>query len=674
MGIIQQKLVWFLGTVSIMVILMRLQLAHTVASKQAISKLKFGVGLIIMGTVIGICSRLILGGNQTKLMIFFYLENLLGYLLGWCLIIWGLVEWARGYFDLSGRPKRSSRLKLFSERLASSMIKEQNAEAILSETAKYLLLAINCQVLTLHKPARNSRLALAYQFGMGDLTEPCLLNPADGTLISITHKKNLAQSTKDVGELGKSGPLITSKGPIRSACGVPLGDALGVLTVYSIYEREYSREDLDIINLLVRAMSSPLKKEKAEQNHLNDIKYREILVQLSKAFDKNDAIDSSILRAARILHAAMPFSEMNLYISGNGPVVKFDFSIQPDASLNIYKGHFRRGEYPHLFAAIPNSQKGHVLGSHLNYERSSLIAHFDERPSATFWLEIAMGNLDSVSSLFSPAAEIISQNLGRKIANDKLLESAKIAEQRIGALKYIEEKVLASASLSDVLQEVTRVVVDTGQAAFCTIALLDPLRKSVMTAGQSQARNIDWKDLLSGLVKISRGSLSKPLIFHFDRSRSKENEFSKYFPKGIRCGGFFPIFAGSQVVGYLIAGDFRGRERDALSFDSTNFISGLALMVSIVMTWHKEKRIATETKEGHRRLTMVQKARKSPEESRLFSRMRSRINGPLAGILASCEYLEACHPELESDVERFLGVIQKNARRIHELASEKVAR
>ena len=49
--------------------------------------------------------------------------------------------------------------------------------------------------------------------------------------------------------------------------------------------------------------------------------------------------------------------------------------------------------------------------------------------------------------------------------------------------------------------------------------------------------------------------------------------------------------------------------------------------------------------------------------------IRSRLNGPLAGILASCEYLQGAHPELKSEFGRFIDIIERNAAKIHGITS-----
>ncbi len=84
----------------------------------------------------------------------------------------------------------------------------------------------------------------------------------------------------------------------------------------------------------------------------------------------------------------------------------------------------------------------------------------------------------------------------------------------------------------------------------------------------------------------------------------------------------------------------------------------------MILTWHKEKRMS---REGKKKLTLIKQNK--PEESKKEKpapRINSRINGPLAGIMAACEYLKSDLQIEKDDLKRYLGVIEKNASRIHQ--------
>jgi hypothetical protein len=89
----------------------------------------------------------------------------------------------------------------------------------------------------------------------------------------------------------------------------------------------------------------------------------------------------------------------------------------------------------------------------------------------------------------------------------------------------------------------------------------------------------------------------------------------------------------------------------------------------MVLSWHKEKRVSQEIKEGKKTLTIIQKEpQKTPDE--ITPKLRTRINGPLAGIMASCEYLHQSQPGIDGEVSHYLDVIERNAARLHEITAE----
>jgi len=99
------------------------------------------------------------------------------------------------------------------------------------------------------------------------------------------------------------------------------------------------------------------------------------------------------------------------------------------------------------------------------------------------------------------------------------------------------------------------------------------------------------------------------------------------------------------------------------------FVSNLATAISLVLTWHKDKRRTLGPIEGKKKLTMQSPRAPKTTIEEFSPRIRSRINGPLAGILASCEYLKESHPDIQNEVSRFLNVIERNAQKIHEITA-----
>jgi hypothetical protein len=147
-------------------------------------------------------------------------------------------------------------------------------------------------------------------------------------------------------------------------------------------------------------------------------------------------------------------------------------------------------------------------------------------------------------------------------------------------------------------------------------------------------------------------------------------EASIMLPAGVKRGAVVPLIISGQPVGLLTAGECRDECRSMPLDLSLLFVSGLAGLVSMILTWHKDKRLSMALREGNKRLIMKQRQAQVATPPRpIAPRMRSRINGPLAGILASCEYLRNNYPGMAEDIERYLNVIQRNASRIHEITA-----
>ena len=680
MGIIQQDLVWLLGSLSILIILLKLKPANRFAAGNAVIKLNLGLALIVFGAAVGMGWRLALGPHNAKWSIFFYLENLLGYLAGWCILVWGLIEWALEYYDLNGKPRASSRLKLFSDKLSAAVIKEHSSATLFADTARYTLLALDCQAVTLHVAENNGRLLLTHHYGLLGHTESLLAAPEDNTIIASAMKKNLPLSADSVSELGGPGFVQTTKGPATSAFCLPLPHALGVLSVYSTSDRRFGADDLKILDPLGQAFSRALSRERNEQSFLNVAKQKETLASLSGAFIGNDSIASSLMTASRVLYGIIPFSEVNLYLSVNGPVVKYDFDLHKNGVVNIIQGHFKKDQYPYLYGGHDPRATGGISKPYRNHERSSLIKRMSIADATTFWLEIRLDDFNSVSSTLPLAMDIICQCLYNKLSEEILRKFNEMAVQRVGALSFLEQKALAKKNLSTLLQDITRAVVDTETAAYCGITVVDPSNTDVKTVARSQARSFAWPESSSeapGPNNPGSASPGTPLPYHSrgpSLKRPQDGDTNHLFPDGTKAGVVFPLHAGPQAVGYLIAGDFRGGERSALTDNAVSFVSGLALLASIVMTCHEEKRLAGERFEGPKKLTMIRRApQNANSNSEVAPNIRSRINGPLAGILASCEYIQDAHPELRGNVGRYIDIIYRNAEKIHLIASARAS-
>jgi hypothetical protein len=238
---------------------------------------------------------------------------------------------------------------------------------------------------------------------------------------------------------------------------------------------------------------------------------------------------------------------------------------------------------------------------------------------------------------------------------------------------------LSGENVSTLMREAAQVVVEAGLYPFCRVTLCDPGKTELKTAALAEVRPLTRQLQRMPSVSLDRAPLHKKVlqegttaVFDLD---SPDNgmvgdEACLLLPEGARQGMIIPIPLSGNAVGALTVGDFRGAERADTAELAGPFLSDIAGLISLLLTWHKKRRASVAAKEGQKKLTMVKpESKHEPAIPRFSPGVRSRINGPLAGILASCEYLKESCPGIDRHVGRYLSVIEKNAEKIHEITS-----
>jgi len=227
------------------------------------------------------------------------------------------------------------------------------------------------------------------------------------------------------------------------------------------------------------------------------------------------------------------------------------------------------------------------------------------------------------------------------------------------------------------LRETAQVVVDAGIFPFCRITICNPGKSELKTAALAQLRPAEPQPQNRHCIPLEQTPLHKKALIEkatviFGKDEPERimsgDEARLLLPDGTQRGMIVPIILKGNAIGALTAGDFR--DSDRADSDSINelFLANIAGLISLMLMWRKEKRVAGSGREGQKRLKVVRpEVKAGSTEPRFAPGVRSRINGPLAGILASCEYLKDSCPGIDQHVGRYLQVIEKNAERIHEI-------
>jgi hypothetical protein len=668
MEIIQQRLIWLLGTASLLVFLYGPTGRLIDMPRVSLTKIRAGLSLIMFGAIAGIIGRMgILSQDVARSGIIFYLENIVGCLGGWCLALWGVIEWAG---ESTGSTVSASRTRAYSEKLAQAVIDEQFAGPFLERIARYLSMALGCDGLSLHTKKAHGGFGLQFEYGFGpDLAQAIAHPKSSSPVVRASYLgETVILSTPE--EIHADGIITTANGPVTKCIAMPLNNGSAVLAAY--YSRSHGFGDTEngIMNKTAQALSSCIRRDAAGREHERRQRVSEFQASISKIFETDSGLYTPLIKSAKLIGDQYPISGMNLYIAGNGPIYLYDFEFAPGSILRIITGYLSKSEYPFLY-------QSHAIDSD-----NSELASGRSAAGRQFWLEVKFQGQDGIGRTNSQILKTLCSLIALKISEEDGVERNGRFTQLIGAINYLHERIAQGNNTSVMFEEAAQVVVESGIYPFCRITLCDQSKNELKTAALAQARPIGRQHEHLQSVSLSRTPLHLKAItgqvsVEFDREKAKsgitEEEAILLLPEGGQRGMIIPIVHKGNAVGTITVADFRGPDRAESSDLVGLFLEDIAGLISMLLTSHKEKRTAMGAKEGLKKLTIVKpKPQHKPANAPISAGMRTRINGPLAGILASCEYLKESCPGIDEQVERYLNVIERNAGRIHEITAETV--
>ena len=671
---------------AVLLLLFKLDLRRAGIGVEALNKLKAGFILILAGAAVGIIYRVGFStGSFSESGIVFYLETLLGYVFGWALIVWGTIQWARDYFDLRGKLLTTTSGRWIREKVSSSLIDSQGPNRLLKGVTEDLLSVLSCQAISMHRVQEDGRLHLAFESG---------LTAASANLIeTLKGEDNLYWASKKSGqamiidgnhELTTGAKLETLSGPVASAICVPVysgGETLAILTAYRTQEKDFDSDDLGLVRIVCSGLSAALKRDVAEKDYRLETRYKEMLLLAAKPFDNGESLISALVKSAKLIHSYVPFRQIGLYVHDNGKPHSLDFNLPTGGVVTVKTGYFPEREYPEFHLSTSNVRVYRNISQDVlihDNQKSYLFPICDGKyPLAHLKIELsAPANRSSYLPLLGAA---LRQKVSKYLENERMVKLENRSGQWLGALQYYQERAISSKDLSKPLRELASLIVDLTPSTFCRIVLIDRNRKIFRTAAMAQARKLKWpKTNDSGIflagVALHRKALLSGDTIRFGHGDSKHEisleESARTLPPGIRHGLIIPLMMGEKVVGLMTVGESRREERSSLAGGSSMFISSVAGLISTALTLHRERWITNNAREGSRKLTLRQsRAPQASVGSNVSLSVKSRINGPLAGIIASCEYLKSCPPEGTSEVDRFIDIIQRNAKKIHNITA-----
>lgn len=664
----------------------RLDLRHAGIGLAALNKLRAGFILIIAGAAVGITHRIGFSiGSFSESGIAFYLETLLGYVLGSVLIIWGTIQWARDYFDHRGNLLPTTSGKWISGKVSSSLIENRGPNRLLEDVTEDLLSILSCQAISLHQVWEDGCLNLIFERGFASASANAIENPkGEDNLYCASKRSAQAMILDGDHELSAGAKLETLSGPVVTAICVPVrsgSETLAILTVYRTFQRDFNSDDLDLAGIVCNGLGATLKGDIAEKNYRLEARYKEMLLLAAKPFDNGESLISALVKSAKLIHSYVPFRQICLYIHDNGKPHSLDFNLPTGGTVTVRTGHFPENEYPefHSGATKPGGYRNISKDILIHDDQRSYLLPICDGKDPLAHLKIELLSPASRSSYLPLLGAAIRQKVSECLEKERAAKLEDQSGQWLGALQYYQEKAISSKDLPELLKELAWLIAGLTPSTFCRVMLVDRDRKIFKTAAWAQARDLRWLAAKIPAISLTDVPLHRKALFEGksirfgcgdskDKISSEEN--AMILPSGIKHGLIIPLNMGERVVGLLTVGESRQMERSSLAGGPSMFVLSIAGLISMALTLHKEKWMSRASSAGSRKLTLRQNVASQASARKGGSlSVKSRVNGPLAGIIASCEYLKSCPPEDISEVDRFVDIIQRNANKIHNITA-----
>lgn len=681
MDIIQLKLIWLIASLAALLLLFKLELNRLGVKKSVLRRLRLGASLIFAGAFLGIVLKA--GFNTSSFArsdSAFLLEAIVGYTFGWSFILWGFMAWAKSYFDLRGKPLSTAGSGLISGKVMSSLVAGHSSAMLINSVQDDLLGLLDSSAVSLHSASDGGGLRLIYHHNLSEDSAKLIEKPRGHNNLFLTAQDTRQAVINDKDHSIHDFAFIeTSDSPVKAAVGVPVrsnGETLGVIGLYRTSDKLYTQDNIDIIAIVCSALGAAIKRESAEKKQHLENRYTEMLAMAAKAFETDPDLVSALVKSAKQIHSYIPFRWINMYIHGEGKIQSLDFHLPAGGTVEIKQGYFSQEKFPELYSG---KSVGMSRGKSARSENDNRTFRFPvtqgKRLVANLELELQSSPVKStyVEILGSTLVPKIALALGRT-SMESLRERT---EHWLGALQYFQEKVLSSKNITPVLMELASLAVDLAPTTFCRIMFTDKDRKSLKTAALAQARDLAWSVRPDTEISLSEEfhhyrALQTGMVITYDQNnkykRIPQPESNCLIPTDTRQGIIIPLSINGAVVGLLSAGDFRSAERTMDNSVNHIFLKAMAALISMMLARHRDSKQQKTVKEGARKLTILAKGtareNRRPDPS---LNINSRINGPLAGILASCEYLTSGLPKHDEEIQRYLGIIHKNASRIHNI-------
>ena len=686
MFLAQQKLIWLLSVVSVFLVFYKLKSGYFLHRRKAVMMMAYGCSLLIFGTVIGLVGNMgLLGAEYSKSMVFFILESMVGYTGGWVLMILGIALWLPYNFSISTcLHSETKKVKLY-ENISRLSAYGNGSATTFRKIAEAVMKHHDYQGASLHVVDKQNQLSLFSSVGLTERSKRLISSVKSGLHAKVYKTGEIFKLDEQI-RINHEDTIETTSGPVVDALAVPVdfcNKRIGVLTVYTDHPGLFSQEDLRTLEVACEHVGLMLYKEGMQRSNNSQKAFRDFISVILKTCRSNDNLNTHIIRLGRLLRQLIEFDSIHLYLLGNGPSHILDFNLRGGGSVIVEKGYFNDFEYKPVRWVLANKR-----GLALPGDAFLISDNFKPRENyASFFTPIVVrGKVVGVISLsvngkykFSQN-EIVAVNAIANVLSGVILHEINesiTAEtlDRSGAIRFSLEKIFEQQNSSNILNELAKIIVEKTPATFCRIMLLD--KNSFKTQAFYQHRQILFNEESTDIFNLSDlyfhskvVATGKPRIFSVEDQpfRVSKLEMELLFPKGISQSMIIPITIDGKTFGVVTLGESRNLARNKFGPFQLVFASLLTTIISMLF-WRKEninirKALVDSKRLIYKRLNYYES---QVESFNLVSGINSRINGPLAGILASCEYIKNKKDIKKEEVEKYIDVINRNADKIHKL-------
>lgn len=688
MFLAQQKLIWLLSIISVFFIFYKLKSGYFLHRPKAALMMAYGCGLLIFGTIIGLVGNMgLLGAGYSQSTVFFIFESIVGYIGGWILIIWGMVLWLPHNFSISTHLHRKTKNVKLYENISRLAAYGGTSPAMFRKIAKAVMEHCGYQGASLHVIDKQNRLLLFASVGLTEKSKK-MISSVKNSLFAKAYKTGDIFQADDQIRIHPKNIIETTSGPVVDALAVPVdfcAKQVGVLTVYTDHPGLFLQEDLRALEVVCAHLGLAFYKEGLQRSINSQMVFRDFIAVILKTCRSEDNLNTHMIRLGKLLRQLIEFDSIHLYLLGDGPSHILDFNLRNGGSVIVEKGYFNDSEYKPVRWVLAKKRG-------LTLPGDAFLVSDDFKPQedcASLLIPVAVGGkVVGVLSLSINQKYKFSQNeivainaianvLSGVILNEMNESIAAEALERSGAIRYSLEKAFDQQQSSNILHELAKIIVEKTPATLCRIMLLDEKKKSFKTEAIYQQRQIFWNEGSIDDFKLSDlyfhrkvVATGKPEIFSNTKQTSKISklEMKLLFPEGISQSMIIPIIIDGNSYGVVTLGENRNPTRNEFGPYQLVFASLLTTVISMSI-WKKDNINIRKTLVDSNRMVFQRLSyyKNQAESFKFVSGINSRINGPLAGILASCEYLKNKTDVKKEEVEKYIDVIDRNADKIHKL-------